>query len=83
MAYVITEACIGCKDAACVAVCPVECIYEGARCNRCGPMLGGTPRNLCDVKVFQLQHIQIGAVCPRSEIVRAKKPEQPDRDVWP
>ena len=29
MAYVISEPCIGTKDAACVAVCPVDCIYEG------------------------------------------------------
>ena len=29
MAYVITEACIGLKDKACVDVCPVDCIYEG------------------------------------------------------
>jgi len=28
MAYVITEPCIGVKDASCVDVCPVECIYE-------------------------------------------------------
>ncbi len=27
MAYVITEACIGVKDSACVAVCPVDCIH--------------------------------------------------------
>lgn len=27
MAYVITEACIGVKDASCVAVCPVDCIH--------------------------------------------------------
>jgi ferredoxin len=27
--YVIAQPCIGAKDAACVAVCPVECIYEG------------------------------------------------------
>ena len=26
--YVITEACIGTKDKACVDVCPVQCIYE-------------------------------------------------------
>jgi len=26
--YVICEPCIGVKDAACVDVCPVECIYE-------------------------------------------------------
>ena len=29
MAYVITEACIGTKDASCVAVCPVDCIHPG------------------------------------------------------
>ena len=26
-AYVITEPCIGTKDAACVAVCPADCIH--------------------------------------------------------
>src|SRR5207245_9013525 len=30
MPYVITEACISVKDRACVDVCPVDCIYEGA-----------------------------------------------------
>ena len=30
MGYVITEACIDVKDRACVEVCPVDCIYEGA-----------------------------------------------------
>lgn len=29
MTYVITEPCIGVKDASCVDVCPVNCIYEG------------------------------------------------------
>ncbi len=28
MAYVVTEPCIGVKDKACVAVCPVDCFYE-------------------------------------------------------
>ncbi len=27
MAHVITEPCIGCKDAACVSVCPCDCIH--------------------------------------------------------
>jgi ferredoxin len=26
MTYIITEACVGVKDASCVAVCPVDCI---------------------------------------------------------
>lgn len=29
MTYVIAEPCIGTKDASCVEVCPVDCIYEG------------------------------------------------------
>lgn len=29
MAYVITEPCIGTKDASCVSVCPVDCIHPG------------------------------------------------------
>jgi NAD-dependent dihydropyrimidine dehydrogenase PreA subunit len=28
MAYIIAEPCIGVKDAACVEVCPVDCIYS-------------------------------------------------------
>ncbi|MBI4497173.1 MAG: ferredoxin family protein [Chloroflexi bacterium] len=27
MTYIITEPCVGVKDASCVAVCPVDCIY--------------------------------------------------------
>jgi ferredoxin len=29
MAYIITQACAGVKDGACVTVCPVGCIAEG------------------------------------------------------
>ncbi len=28
MAYVIAQPCIGVKDASCVEVCPVDCIYS-------------------------------------------------------
>ena len=31
MTYVIVDTCIDCKDASCVACCPVDCIYEGPR----------------------------------------------------
>jgi len=30
MTYVIAEPCVGTKDASCVEVCPVDCIYEAA-----------------------------------------------------
>ena len=29
MAFVVAEPCIGCKYTDCVAVCPVDCFYEG------------------------------------------------------
>lgn len=29
MAYIIAEPCVDLKDASCVDVCPVDCIYEG------------------------------------------------------
>ena len=29
MTYIITEPCIETKDASCVEVCPVDCIYDG------------------------------------------------------
>jgi NAD-dependent dihydropyrimidine dehydrogenase PreA subunit len=31
MPYVITSACVTSKDQSCVAVCPVDCIYEAER----------------------------------------------------
>ncbi len=31
MPYIITEACVGVKDKACIDVCPVDCIYEGEK----------------------------------------------------
>ena len=29
MAYIVAEPCINCKYTDCVAVCPVDCFYEG------------------------------------------------------
>ena len=51
MAYVIASACIDVRDGACQDVCPVECIYEGARmmyiqpeeCIDCGLCLSVCP----------------------------------------
>ena len=30
MGFVVAEPCINCKYTDCVAVCPVDCFYEGA-----------------------------------------------------
>ncbi len=51
MTHVIAEPCIGVKDAACVDVCPVECIYEGSdqfyihpdECIDCGACVSECP----------------------------------------
>ena len=51
MPYVITEACKNTKDRACVDVCPVDCIYEGAEqlyihpdeCIDCGACVPACP----------------------------------------
>ena len=29
MTHVVTKACIGCKDTACITVCPCDCFHEG------------------------------------------------------
>jgi ferredoxin len=53
MAYVVGEACIKCKYTDCVAVCPVDCFYEGANsvvinpdeCIHCGACEPECPTN--------------------------------------
>jgi len=30
MAHIVTQPCLGCKNTACVEVCPVECFHEDA-----------------------------------------------------
>ena len=32
MAYIVADPCVKCKYTDCVAVCPVECFYEGENC---------------------------------------------------
>ena len=53
MPYVITEPCIGVKDASCVEVCPVDCIHttdeaeqyfiEPSTCIACGECVAACP----------------------------------------
>ncbi len=43
MAYVITQPCIGTKDASCVEVCPVDCIHTPAECIDCGACVDTCP----------------------------------------
>ena len=70
MPYIITEACIGVKDRACVDVCPVDCIYEGDQqlfihpdecidCGACEPE--------CPVPASSRQYVQINRDVFKSE----------------
>src|SRR3982750_267317 len=79
MPYVITEACVGTKDKACVDVCPVDCIYEGPEqlyihpdeCIDCGacepecPVTAIFPEE--DVPAAQKQFVQINRDVFKSE----------------
>ncbi len=76
MAYIIVDACVGVKDKACVAVCPVDCIHEGSEpldmlyinpdeCIDCGLCEPECPVTAIfadsDVPKEQLKFIQINA----------------------
>jgi NAD-dependent dihydropyrimidine dehydrogenase PreA subunit len=66
MTHVITDACIDIKDRACVACCPVDCIYEGLRtlyiqpeeCINCGLCVSVCP---------------VDAIFEESEVPQAQK----------
>jgi len=87
MPYVITEACIGVKDKACVDVCPVDCIYEGEQqlfihpdeCIDCGacepecPVTAIFPEE--DVPSASTQYVQIN----RDVFKSATPPGRPTR----
>ena len=75
MAYVITEPCIGTKDASCVEACPVDCIHstdsdeqyyiDPDTCIDCGACEPVCPVNAIyaesDVPAEYKQYIQINA----------------------
>ncbi|WP_020499206.1 ferredoxin [Sciscionella marina] len=65
MSYVITSSCIDVLDKSCMDVCPVDCIYEGAR------KLYIHPDECIDCGACE-------AVCPMSAIVyeTSVKPEE-------
>ncbi|HSV80088.1 MAG TPA: 4Fe-4S dicluster domain-containing protein [Ramlibacter sp.] len=63
MTFVITRKCIDCKDGACVACCPVDCIYEGPRtfyihpdeCIHCGICVAACPPDAIREDVLLLE----------------------------
>jgi ferredoxin len=66
MAYVITEPCIGTKDASCVDACPVDCIHPKKDEEKFGPET--------QLYIDPVECIDCGAcvpVCPVSAIFAA------------
>ena len=80
MSYVVTAPCHGCKDTACVSVCPVECFREGAdmlyidpdECIDCGACVPECPVEAIfeaddvpvDWRPFVALNRELAATCP-------------------
>ena len=61
MAHVVTGACSGCKHTLCVAVCPVDCFFEGA------DMLYIDP-DLCTDCDLCVHECPVDAIYPEAEV---------------
>ena len=83
MTMVVTEPCVGCKDKACMVVCPVECFHEDERmlyidpeeCIHCGACVPECPVEaifyIDDVPEEMVDFVSLNAVksqtCPPAE----------------
>ncbi|HKE13399.1 MAG TPA: ferredoxin family protein [Kofleriaceae bacterium] len=90
MAYIVAEPCIKCKYTDCVAVCPVECFYEGENslvihpdeCIDCGACEPECPTTA----IFEesaLPDKWKAFVDVNSVLSGAKAPSDADTDGWP
>ncbi len=75
MAMVVTQPCIGCKDKACLPVCPVECFYSDEdepmvyihpdECIDCGACVQECPTEaifyMADVPAQWMQFIELNS----------------------
>ena len=69
MTYLVTDNCIKCKHTTCVAVCPVDCFYEGEN------MLVINPNECIDCGVCEPE-------CPVDAIVADNAIDTDERDKW-
>lgn len=67
MAYVVGDACVKCKHTDCVAVCPVDCFYEGKN------MLVIHPDECIDCGACEPE-CPVGAIYEQSELPAAQRP---------
>src|SRR3970282_1475618 len=90
MAYVVADPCVKCKYTDCVAVCPVDCFYEGANslainpdeCIDCGACEPECPTTA----IFEESELpdKWSIYKDLKALVRgAKKSEQVDTGSWP
>jgi ferredoxin len=95
MAFVVGENCIRCKHTDCVAVCPVDCFYEGSNflvihpveCIDCALCVPKCPVNAIyaegDVPKDQTEFIELNrelsALWPQ---LRKRKAALPEADRW-
>ena len=95
MTYVVTENCIKCKHTDCVAVCPVDCFYEGPNflainpdeCIDCAVCVPECPIDAIvsdaelteDQKIFLDLNKELSKSWPR--ITKQKDP-LPDHEAW-
>ncbi len=90
MAYIVGDPCVKCKYTDCVAVCPVDCFYEGENslvihpdecidCGACEPECPTTAIYEEGALPEQWKpYIEINAV-----FSGAKSPEEADTEGWP
>ena len=95
MTYVVTENCIKCKHTDCVAVCPVDCFYEGPNflvinpdeCIDCAVCVPECPIDAIyadtdlpeDQKVFIEWNKELSISWTR---ITKQKPALPDHEEW-
>lgn len=93
MTFVVTENCIKCKYTDCVAVCPVDCFYEGANmlvihsdeCIDCGVCVPECPAEAIvpDTDPAATEHWLVlnRTYAERWPNIAAKKPPMPNADA--
>ena len=95
MAFVVGSPCVGCKDTACVTVCPVDCFYEGPdmlyidpdECIDCALCEPECPIDAIysedEVPDNQLKYIELNAeLCMEWPNIVEQKDPLPDSDQW-
>jgi len=90
MAYIVADPCVKCKYTDCVAVCPVDCFYEGKNflviqpdeCIDCGACEPECPTTAIfeegDLPEKWTAYIELNAV-----VSGAKTPAETETDGWP